>query len=103
MINRGINFKQYYALLLTVENDNQLCAREKREQRNKIFDFLIEDLEKNFIGGHIYRDELEQIQRRDYFCNLKIGYYPTCSSKMHTMRLIFMHDCVSLNGLYIKY
>ena len=101
-MERGINFKKYYQLFVNLDN-GKTAEFTKSEYRKMIFDLLADDLEKNFLNGHIYGDGIRQIQRNDYLAKLKIEYYPTCSDKADYLYITFLHDCVVFNGLYIKY
>ena len=101
-MERGINFKKYYQLFVNLDNE-ETAEFTKSEYRKMIFDMLADDLEKNFLNGHIYSDGIRQIQRNDYLAKLKIEYYPTCSDKSDYLYITFLHDCVVFNGLYIKY
>ena len=101
-MERGINFKKYYQLFVNLDK-GETAEFTKSEYRKMIFDILADDLEKNFLNGHIYRDGIQQIQRNDYLAKLKIKYYPTCSDKADYLYITFLHDCVVFNGLYIKY
>lgn len=101
-MNRGINFKNYYNLFINL-SEGKTEDYTISEYRQKIFELLTNDLNKNFSNGHIYKEDIEQIQRRDYIANLKISYHPTMSNDKQTMSIIFLHDCVKFNGLYIKY
>lgn len=102
MVERGINFKKYYQLFINLDN-GETADFTKSEYRSKIFEMLRNDLEKNFLNGHIYDDGIEQIQRRDYLANLKIRYYSTGIDREQYLYINFLHDCVVFNGLYIKY
>ena len=101
-MERGINFKKYYQLFVNLDNE-ETAEFTKSEYRKMIFYILSDNLEKNFLNGHIYRDGIQQIQRNDYLAKLKIEYYPTCSDKADYLYITFLHDCVVFNGLYIKY
>ena len=98
----GINFKKYYQLFVNLDN-GETAELTKSEYRKMVFEMLRNDLEKNFLNGHIYDDGIRQIQRNDYLANLKIEYYPTCSNKSEYLYINFLHDCIVFNGLYIKY
>ena len=100
---RGINFKMFYNLLSTLDNNNQLAASEKRQQRELIKNELAKQLETNFLNGHIYTEDIEQIQTRDYIGHFKVTYFPTMSDKSKIMYINFLHDCVNVNGMYISY
>ena len=102
MVERGINLKKYYQLFVNLDN-GKTANFTKSEYRRMIFDMLAKDLENNFLNGHIYDDSIRQIQRNDYLAKLKIEYYPTCSNKSEYLYINFLHDCVNINGLYIKY
>ena len=101
-MERGINFKKYYQLFANLDN-GETTEFTKSEYRKMIFDMLADDLEKNFLNGHIYSDGIRQIQRNDYLAKLKIEYFPTYSDKADYLYITFLHDCVVFNGLYIKY
>ena len=100
---RGINLKMFYNLLSSLDNNNNLLASEKRQQRELIKNELARQLETNFLNGHIYLEDIEQIQTQDFIGHFKIIYYPTMSDKTQLMYINFLHDCVDINGLYIKY
>ena len=102
VVSRGIDFKKYYLLFVNLDNDNTENYT-RSEYKSMIFKMLADDLEKNFLNGHIYEDGIKQIQRNDYLAKLKIEYYPTCSDKADYLYITFLNDCVVFNGLYIKY
>ena len=101
-MNRGINFKNYYILFINL-SEGKTEGYKKSEYRKKIFELLANDLEKNFLYGHIYAEDIEQVQRNDYFAKLKVGYYPIMSNDKQYINISFFHDCIQLNGLYITY
>ena len=99
---RGIKFKNYYQLFINLQNRNTE-GYTTSEYRSMIFKMIAEDLNKNFLNGHIYADNIQQMQRNDYLAYLKIEYYPTCNNKAEYLYINFLHDCVVFNGLYIAY
>ena len=102
MVARGIDFKKYYQLFVNLDN-GEIGELTKSEYRVKLFEMFRNDLEKNFLNGHIHEDGIEQIQRRDYLANLKVKYYTVGFNKEQYLYINFLHDCVNVNGLYIKY
>ena len=97
---KGINFKRYYKLFCKL-NDGDTEGMERREYREKLFAMLSDDLEKNFIDGHI--TDIEQVKRSQYTCKLVIEYTGICSGNISKMYIILMEECFYINGLYIKY
>lgn len=101
-MDRGINFKKYYHLFINLsegKTENYTIS----EYRQKIFELLANDLNKNFSNGHIYAEDIEQICKNDYLANLKVGYYPTMCNDKQYINISFFHDCIQINGLYITY
>ena len=97
---KGINLKRYYKLFCKLDNgDTEGIGR--KEYKEKLFSMLSDDLEKNFLDGHI--TDIKQILRSDYTCNLIIEYTGVCSSTISKMHLTLMKECFYINGLCIKY
>ena len=101
-MDRGINFKKYYHLFVNLA-EGKTGSYKRHEYRKQIFELLAKDLEKNFLNGHIYAEDIEQISKNDYLANLKVGYYPTMSNDKQYINISFFHDCIQINGLYITY
>ena len=97
---RGVNFKNYYKLFCKL-NEGDTDGMERKDYRKKLFSILSDDLEKNFLGGHIA--SIRQIQRNDYICKLIVEYYPICSSTISEMYITLMEDVFYINDLCIKY
>ena len=97
---KGINLKRYYKLFYKLDNgDTEEIGR--KEYKEKLFSMLSDDLEKNFLDGHI--TDIKQILRRDYTCNLIIEYNSVCSTNISKIHLTLMEDVFYINGLCIKY
>ena len=96
----GINFKRYYKLFWKLDNGDT-DGMERKEYREKLFSMLSDDLEKNFLGGHIA--DIKQIQRNDYDCRLLIEYHGICSATISKMHITLMEDVFYINDLCIKY
>ena len=97
---KGINFKRYYKLFCKLR-DGDTEGMERKDYREKLLAMLSDDLEKNFLNGHI--TDIRQILRRDYICNLIIEYHEVCSTNISKIHLTLMEDVFYINGLYIKY
>ena len=97
---RGINFKRYYKLFCKL-NDGDTEGMERKEYREKLFAMLSDDLEKNFLNGHI--TDIKQVHRMDYICKLVVEYHGICSSNISKMHITLMEDVFYINDLCIKY
>ena len=97
---KSINLKRYYKLFWKLDN-GETDGMERKEYREKLFAMLSDDLEKNFIDGHI--SDIEQVKRSEYTCKLVIEYTGICSGNISKMYIILMEDVFYINGLYIKY
>ena len=97
---KGINLKRYYKLFYKLDNgDTEGIGR--KEYKEKLFSMLSDDLEKNFLDGHI--TDIKQILSRDYTCNLIIEYNSVGSTNISKIHLTLMEDVFYINGLCIKY
>ena len=95
-MNRGINFKTYYNFLKNLD-EGKTEGMTKSEYKKAIIKMLADDLDKNLLNGHVYEDDIT-LDNRNYFGRFKIE-----SDIIKTLYIEILHDCVLLNGLYIKY
>lgn len=99
---KGIRFKNYKKLLENLIEGNT-GEMTRSEYRKKFIEIFANDLNSNFLNGHIYPENVKLINNRDYIGKFKIDYYPTCTDTKSTIYITFLADYISINGLYVSY